>query len=146
MTSVGSRTRTGIGVGARVRVLERAAADLLRPGCPLCRDGFGFRLLILEHEEAEQPFRERCHACGREFGEDEGVRMVIRGESPGEVDIPKRVPDVQARVAGEFGVQAHTEQASTKQNRDAHDRYTKKPAATTRAQSRHEEHTPWAST
>ena len=69
-------------VRQRLLWLERRAHDLQRPGCAQCRDGFGLRLFILQHDEEPPPWDERCRGCGRKLGQDEGVRMLIQGMAP----------------------------------------------------------------
>ncbi len=69
----------------RLRALERRCAEALRPGCPHCREGYGARVFIVDHDEALPPFDARCHVCGRAFDSSEGIKMIIRGIAPDEL-------------------------------------------------------------
>ena len=70
-------TVTGRSVPGRLAALERRCAQVLRPGCPACRDGFGVRVVIVPLGATRPPFSERCRTCGRAFGHDEGAVVLI---------------------------------------------------------------------
>ncbi len=72
-------------VPCRLRALERRCADALRPGCPHCREGYGVKVYVVDHDEALPPFEARCHVCGRAFDSSEGIKMIIRGIAPDEL-------------------------------------------------------------
>lgn len=72
----------GSSVWLRLRWLERRAGDLLRPGCPHCRDGYGARVSVVRHGKPDPPFSAACRVCGRAYQPSEGVRVFIREMSP----------------------------------------------------------------
>ncbi len=71
-----------VSVGIRLRWLERRTGDLLRPGCPHCREGYGSRLFLVGHGEPEPEFNATCRVCGRAYQPSEGVRVFIREMAP----------------------------------------------------------------
>lgn len=71
-----------LSVGIRLRWLERRAGELLRPGCPHCRDGYGARVSVVRHGESDPPFSASCRVCGRAYDVSEGVRVFIREMAP----------------------------------------------------------------